>query len=328
MPIRTTIMPRAPSASLRPLRFDLRQVRAFLCVAEELHFGRAAERLSMTQPALSRTIRDLEAAIAVRLFERSTRRVRVTAAGEAFAAECRLAVGHLQLAAHAAKGAAQGRSGRLRLGYMDFAINGRLPAILQAFRASVPGVSVDLEYLPTVAQQAALLEGRIDIGFMIGRFEAHRVANLPVDEDDFVALLPEGHRLASREALRLADLAHEPFVIGSEETFSSFRTRLFDLCHRAGFFPDIVQEASNSSGIFGLVAAGAGITVYAGCARNVQRRGVVVRPLTGVKDRIPIYAAWLEDHPSEALRRFRDCAVAQKDKWMSSRDLPPRRRGA
>src|SRR4030081_1683416 len=112
MPIRTTMMPRASSAPLRPLRFDLRQVRAFLRVAEELHFGRAAERLSMTQPALSRTIRDLEAAITVQLFERSTRRVRLTAAGEAFAAECRLALGHLQLAANAAKSAAQGRSGR------------------------------------------------------------------------------------------------------------------------------------------------------------------------------------------------------------------------
>jgi DNA-binding transcriptional LysR family regulator len=192
----------------------------------------------------------------------------------------------------------------------------------------VPGVSVDLEYLPTASQHLALLEGRIDIGFMIGPLEARRIANLPVDQDDFVALLPEGHPLASRKALRLADLAHERFVIGSEETFSSFRTRLFDLCHRAGFFPEVVQEASNSSGIFGLVAAGAGVTVYAGCARNVLRSGVVVRPLTDVKERIPIFAAWLEDHPSEALRRFRDCAMAQKDKWMSSRDHPPRKRGA
>jgi DNA-binding transcriptional LysR family regulator len=322
------MMPRAPSAPLRPLRFDLRQVRAFLCVAEELHFGRAAEQLSMTQPALSRTIRDLEAAIAVPLFERTTRRVRMTAAGEAFAAECRIALGHLQLAANAAKGAAQGRSGRLRVAYMDFAINGRLPKILQAFRASAPGVSVDLEYLPTASQHMALLEGRIDIGFMIGQFNAHRIANLPVDQDDYVVLLPEGHRLAAREALRLADLAHEPFVIGSEETFSSFRKLLFDLCHRAGFMPEVAQEASNSSGIFGLVAAGAGITVYAGCARNVLRNGVVVKPLSDVRERIPIFAAWMEDHPSEALRRFRACVIAEKDKWMTPRAAPRRRRGA
>ena len=296
-------------------RFDLRQVRAFLSVADELHFRRAAERLAMTQPALSRTIRDLEEAIGVALFERSTRKVRLTAAGEAFAAECRLALSHLQLAANAARGAAQGKSGRLRVAYMDFAINGRLPQILQAFRASVPGVSVDLEYLPTAAQHMALLEGRVDIGFMIGRFEAHRIANLHVDDDVYVALLPEGHRLASRATLKLADLAREPFVVGARETFSAFRTRLFDLCHRAGFFPNVVQEASDSSGIFGLVAAGAGITVYAGCAGHVRREGVVVKRLSDVKERIPIVAAWLEDHPSEALRRFRGTVMAEKAKW-------------
>ena len=297
-------MPRAASALHRPLRFDLRQVRAFLRVAEQLHFGRAAERLSMTQPALSRTIRDLEEAVGVSLFERSTRRVRLTAAGAAFAAECQLAVSHLQLAANAAKSAAEGRSGKLRLGYMDFAINGRLPRILQAFRAAEPGVSVDLEYMPTAAQHVALLEGRIDIGFIIGEFKAHNVANHPVDRDEFVVLLPESHPLAARESLRLAELAKEPFVIGSEETFGSFRKLLFELCHEAGFFPDIVQEASNSSGIFGLVAAGAGITVYAGCARNVLRKGVVVRRISNVRERIPIVAAWLADHSSEALRRF------------------------
>ena len=320
-------MPRPAPALHRPLRFDLRQVRAFLRVADELHFGRAAERLSTTQPALSRTIRDLEEAVGAALFERSTRRVRLTAAGVAFAAECQIAVSHLQLAAHAAKGASEGRGGKLRVGYMDFAIDGRLPRILQAFRAAEPGVSVDLEYMPTAAQHVALLEGRIDIGFVIGEFKARNVANLPVDQDEFVVLLPEGHALAARESLRLAELAHEPFVIGSEETFGSFRNLLFGLCREAGFFPDIVQEASNSSGIFGLVAAGAGITVYAGCARNVLRKGVVVRRLADVRERIPIVAAWLADHSSEALRRF-TAGVAQKDKRMSPRALPRRGHGA
>ncbi len=316
------------STHLVALRFDLRQVRAFLAVAEELHFRRAAERLATTQPALSRTIRDLEAAVDVALFERSTRRVRLTPAGEAFAAECRLASGHLQLAALAARSAARGESGRLRVAYMDFAINGGLPRILRAFRASTPAVKVDLEYLPTAAQHRALLEGRIDIGFLIGRFNAHRIANLPVDEEEYVVLLPEGHRLAASKALCLAELAGEDFVLGSEETFSQFRALLFELCHRAGFFPHVVQEASNSSGIFGLVAAGAGITVYAGNARNSPRSGVVVRPLEDVKERVPIVAAWLEDHPSEALRRFRECVMAQKDQSVSAPARPARKRGA
>ena len=290
-------------------RFDLRQARAFLAVAEGLHFGRAAATLFMTQPALSRTIRALEDAVGVALFERSTRRVRLTAAGEAFAAECRLALAHLGRAVGAAKGAAEGQAGRLRVGYMDFAINGRLPLLLQAFRAAHPGVALDLDYLPTQLQHAALLEGRLDIGFVIGEFASPKVLNLLVDQDDYVALLPEGHALARRERLMVADLAAEPFVVGSEETFSSFRTLLFSVCHGGGFFPRIVQQASNTSGILGMVAAGVGVSIFAGCARNLRRTGVAVKPLADVQQTIPIFAAWVSDHPSPVLRRFKDVLV-------------------
>jgi DNA-binding transcriptional LysR family regulator len=312
------MMSQAPA--LRPPKFDLRQARAFLFVAEELHFGRAAARLFMTQPALSRSIRALEDAVGVALFERSTRRVRLTAAGEAFAAECRLALGHLERAAASALNAAEGREGRLRVGYMDFAINGRLPQILKAFRAKYPQVMVDLQYIPTAMQHSALLEGRIDIGFVIGELKAQKVLNLLVDQDDFVALLPEGHRLAARASVRLADLAEEPFVLGSEDTFSSFRALLFPLCHTAGFFPHVVQQASNTSGIFGMVAAGVGVTVYAGCARNLRRTGVVVKPLADVRETIPTFAAWVSDHPSEVLRRFKDLVIANAQMTVARRN--------
>lgn len=298
----TNPVPRAP-------KFDLRQARAFLFVADELHFGRAAARLFMTQPALSRTIRALEESVAVSLFERSTRRVRLTPAGEAFAAECRLALGHFDRAAASARNAAEGREGRLRVGYMDFAINGRLPQILKKFSGKYPQVQVDLQYIPTAMQHTALLEGRIDIGFVIGEFRAPKIQNLPVDQDDFVVLLPEGHRLASRASVRLADLADEPFVLGSEDTFSSFRQLVFPLCHAAGFYPRIVQQASNTSGIFGMVAAGVGVTLYAGCARNFRRTGVVVKPLADVTGKIPTHAAWVSDNASEVLRRFRDLLI-------------------
>ena len=309
--------PRAP-------KFDLRQARAFLFVADDLHFGRAAGRLFTTQPALSRTIRALEESIGVPLFERSTRRVRLTSAGEAFAAECRLALGHFELAETAARNAAEGREGRLRVGYMDFAINGRLPQILKAFRAKYPQVRVDLEYIPTAMQHFALLEGRIDIGFVIGEFKAQKIVNLLVDQDDFVVLLPEGHRLATLASIRLGDLSGEPFVLGSEDTFGSFRQLVFPLCHTAGFFPRIVQQASNTSGIFGMVAAGVGVTLYAGCARNFRRIGVVVRPLADVRETIPTFASWVADHPSEVLRRFKDMLTASAQMKLTGRNTSRR----
>jgi DNA-binding transcriptional LysR family regulator len=298
-----------PIASLQPLKFDLRQARAFVFVAEELHFGRAAARLFMSQPALSRSIRQLEEAVGVPLLERSTRRVRLTPAGDAFAVECRVALGHLGRAVNAAQQAAQGREGRLRVGYMDFAINGRLPRVLQAFRDRHPRVDIDLQYLPTALQHAALLEGRLDIAFGIGQFDSPAVVNLLVEQEDFVALLPEAHRLARSATVRVGDLATEPFVVGNEASYSSFRTRLFSVCHAAGFFPRIVQQASNTSGILGMVAAGVGVSIFGGSARNLQRVGVVVRPLAGVQETIPTFAAWVVDHPSPLLRRFRETLV-------------------
>jgi len=295
-----------PVGSLRLPKFDVRQARAFLFVAEELHFGRAAARLYTSQPALSRTIHALEEAVGVALLERSTRRVRLTAAGEVFAGECRLALGHLERATVAAKDAAEGRVGRIRIGYMDFAINGRLPLLLQGFRSKYPRDVLDLEYNPTAKQRTALLEGRIDVGFVIGEFESPKMLNLLVEQNDYVALLPDAHPLVSRRTLRLTDLAEEPFVLGSEDAFSTFRRLLFPVCHAAGFFPNVVQQASNSHGIFGMVAAGVGVSVYAGCARNIRRVGVTVKPLADVSDVIPTFATWAADHPSEVLQRFKD----------------------
>lgn len=293
-----------PLTPIRQTRFGLRQVRAFICVADELHFGRAANRLCVAQPALSRMIRSLEKAIGLALFERSTRKVRLTAAGEAFAANCRLALEHLELAANAAHHAAMGRAAPLRVAYTDFAIDGRLPQILQALRTGVSGESIDLKYMPTTSQHIALLEGRIDIGFVTGDFTAQKIEKRLVDEQDFIALLPEGHRLALQQSVRLTDLEREPFVIGSADSFSTFRTLLFNLCHIAGFFPKVVQEMPDKNGIFGLVAAGAGVSIYAGCARNAQRSGIVVKDISDTRVKVPIYAAWLTDHPSEALQRL------------------------
>jgi len=167
-------MASVPPTPSQTLKFDLRQARSFVVVAEELHFGRAANRLYVSQPALSRSIQQLEEAVGVALLERSTRRVRLTPAGDAFAAECRLALGHLGRAVNAAQNAAEGREGRLRVGYMDFAINGRLPRILKAFRAKYPRVAVDLQYMPTALQHAALLEGRIDIGLSLENLKVPR----------------------------------------------------------------------------------------------------------------------------------------------------------
>lgn len=286
------------------MNYDLRHVRAFMYVAEELHFNNAANRLHLSQSALSRTIRDLESALEVKLLERTTRRVALTEAGKAFLAEIHLGLVHIDRAAEVARHAAAGTAGELRVAYNDFAINGNLPSLIREFRQSQPRVRLLLDFVPTSTQKEALIERTVDIGFLIGPFEDPNISTKLIDEDSFVVLLPEGHRLESAETVCLTDLAEEPFVLGTAENWTALRDRLFTLCRQAGYFPAINQEASNSEGIFGLVAAGMGVSVYAGCVRSVHRKGVVIRTLDDVTERIPICAAWNSGSTSTTLSMF------------------------
>jgi DNA-binding transcriptional LysR family regulator len=287
------------------MRFDLRHIRAFVALAEELHFGRAAERLHVAQPALSRTLRDLEQDVGVSLLRRTTRLVELTDAGKAFLAECRLAQGHLDRAVTTARRTAAGVIGELRVAYMDFAINGRLPELIRAFQRYHPEIRLELSYMPTSHQQTALLERRIDVGFMIGAFDHELVDSYAFDEDRYVALLPITHPRSNVQSLTLSDLAEEKFVLGNGENWTAFRNRLFGLCQARGFFPQIAQEASSSEGIFGLVAAGVGVSVYSSCVRNLQRRGIVIRSLDDVGSTLPVSAVWGREEHSASLQHFK-----------------------
>lgn len=290
--------------SIGSLRFELRHVRAFVALAEELHFRKAAERLYMTQPGLTRLIQWLEEEIGTPLFRRTTRSVVLTDAGAEFLVECRHALERLERGVRRAHHAAAGDVGTLTLAYMDFAINGPLPGILRAFQKRYPGVHVELVYMPTAQQKAAVLSEQIDIGLMIGPFVSPSVQTWSVNREPLVALLPASHPLAAQDAVSLADLADQRFVLGSVTGWSTFRADVLDFCHRAGFTPNVVQEASTSDGIFGLVAANSGVSVYTECAYNIRRRGVVVRPLTDCALQIETLAAWRHDLCSPTAERF------------------------
>jgi DNA-binding transcriptional LysR family regulator len=269
-----------------------RHIRAFVAVADERHFGHAAERLHQSQPALSRTINALEHAVGVPLLRRTTRRVELTPAGDAFLRRAQSLMAGLADAVDEAHRAAAGLSGTLTIAYMDFAILGVLPDMVARFRKQHPDIMVELRYSWTERQKAELLAGEIDVGFMIGPFHAEGVRTQSVDHQNFVAVLPEQHPLATAESLRLEELAGEPFVFGGQAEWAPLRETVFGMCNAAGFAPNIVQEAHSRDGIFGFVAAGLGITIYTDVARNGPRCGVVIRPLTNAPARVDVIAAW------------------------------------
>lgn len=286
------------------MSLDLRHLRAFAALGKELHFGRAADILRIAQPALTKTIQQIETEIGAPLLVRSTRRVELTEAGKVFLMETSGIAGQIDQAVTRARKAARGLQGELRVAYTDFAINGRLPDFLRDFNLAHPDISLDLVFMPTVHQHVAILQQTIDIGFLYGEFQHQATNSLTFDENEYVVLLPSNHPLAVKETLTLAELKDQKFVFGTGDSWVVFRKEVFAECRARGYFPDIALEATNSDGIFGLVIAGAGVAIYSSCIGNLPRHGVAVRPLSDLSAKLPITAVWGRGNHSKVLNTF------------------------
>lgn len=288
------------------MSIGFRHIRYFTAVAEELHFRRAAERLNIAQPALSRAVQGLEAEVGVRLLDRNNRQVRLTTAGQVFLQGCRATIDGFEGAMLQARKAALGEAGSLSVGYTDFAISGELPQILQGFRQRYPDIAVEPVHGFTANQLIDLEVGRLDFGFLTGPFRRDGYDSLLVQSDRFVVVLYESHPLAERKEIALSDLAAEPFIVGVQHGWQHYHDHLYRLCRAAGFEPRAVQSAFNSEGIFGLIACKMGIAVHTDCAYNYIRKGLVVRPLKDCEAEVPTLAAWNSRRITPVQQRFID----------------------
>ena len=286
------------------MRLDLRHVRHFLMLADTLHFRRSAARLNIAQPALSRSIRNLEAEIGVELFRRTRRFVELTEAGAVLAREWRGVLEKVERGGRRAQRAALGVIGTLRLAYTDFAIAGELPRVIQAYAETAPGVEIDTRHAVTWRQIESLEEGEIDVGFLTGPISHPKLNTLLVQEERCVLIVPKRHRLGGRSSVRLADLAAEPFVLGEERDWRHFHVFVHSECRKAGFEPRVVQRAYNSVGIFGLVASGMGVTLHSETARNLLHPDLVALPVVDFQPLIQTVAAWLSDTDVLATQAF------------------------
>ena len=274
------------------MKFGLRHIRYFIAVAEELHFRRAAVRLGIAQPALSRAIRYLEQELAVTLFERSNRSVALTPAGKTFLDGCRSVMSAVERTVDDTRRVDCGQIGTLRIGYTDFAIAGALPNLLQAFQRTHPGIILQPYHGVTADQLRKLEEGNLDIGFVTGPITRPGYDQCLIQRDRLICVVYENHPLAGRRGVRLKELANEDFVHGPSRDWEHFYSYLIPLCRRAGFVPRIVQEAFNSAGILGLVASGMGVTILTESTHNLAVKGLVAVPLKDVSERLMTVAIW------------------------------------
>ena len=258
---------------------ELRQLRYFVAVAEEGHFGRAANRLRMTQPPLSMQIKGLEEELGVDLLDRSTRRVALTDAGTAFLEKAREVFGLVEEAKREAKGASLGVAGRLAVGFVSSATLTVLPGALKSFRERFGGVDLVLEELASARQADALYSGRIRVGLVRLPMRAPGITVEPVFEEDLVVALPLGHRLETLGRVPVEKLANVPLIFVPRRLMPGFHDQVVGLFRDVGVLPKVAQHAVQQETIVGLVAGGVGAAVLPGSVARVRREGVVYRPL-------------------------------------------------
>jgi DNA-binding transcriptional LysR family regulator len=287
-------------------QMELRYLRYFIAVAEELNFSRAAERLNIAQPPLSQQIKELEEKLGVQLFDRKKRPLQLTIAGEVFLEDAHLVIATLERAIRSVRRAGRGEVGRLVVAVNSSIANSVLPDILQSFRDRFPDVRLILREIASFQQAEEIRNQQIDVGFE--RLPSKNSNDptlkfMPIFRESLVVALPKNHRLAAKTQISLEELANEPFVFPSTDLVPSYG-QIISLCQDVGFYPNIVQEATWMITILSLVAGGVGVTLLPANAQNLQRTGVVYRPLEGQNLTRQIAVVWRRDDSSPILQNF------------------------
>ena len=296
-----------------PVSVELRHLRYFVAVAEELSFGRAARRLHLAQQSLSQQIAALERLLGVRLLDRDTRGTRLTAAGEAFLPSARDILARVEAAVTAVRPAA----GTLDLAFLESTANYMLPPVVRAVRERFPDTALSTHHVPIAALVAGLREGRYDAGFtrppLVPDLATRTLVSEPV-----CAVLPAGHPLADRAHLDLADLAGENWVLTPRGSWPPWHDKYDRDFAAAGFAPRVAQRAAGVPTLLGLVAAGVGVTRLARSARSIRQGGVVFVPLTG--EQAETVVAWRPGRDNPLLPAVVDLVL----ELARSIDLPAR----
>ncbi len=285
---------------------ELRHLRYFVAVGEELHFGRAARRLQMSQPPLSQQIRQLEDDLRVQLFDRSRQHVALTQAGEVLLGEARRTLAQADRVREVAARTRRGESGQLRIGFVGSALYGRMPDLLRSFRREAPGVGTSVQECVTMVALELLNDEVLDVAFVRPPLEDLRIDVMTVDREALIVALPADHPLTARDLVPLAALAGEPLVLFKRHLATGYFDLVDAACRTEGFRPHVLYEEEQMQTIIGLVAAGFGVSLVPENVRHVELPGVRYRSIDGSTPILDLAMAWRLGHESPALQRFID----------------------
>lgn len=282
---------------------DLRQLKYFVMVAEELSFVRAARRLHMSQPPLSQQIKALEEELGVELLFRNQREVRLTDAGRVFLRESRDLLERAQAVAHRTRQAAGGEEATLRIGMATSALFHVLPELLRRMAARFPHMDIAVTDMNSDEQVRSLAVDRIDLGFIHARNDLRGLEHLPVVVDTFAVAMPATHRLAGLDSLRLRDLEGERVVAFSRDHAPALFDALIASCQQEGFSPRIAHVARHPASLLQMVRMGLGVSIVPRAYAAEPTPGLVFRQLPTMAGRLQLDAIWREGNPAPGLRK-------------------------
>lgn len=283
---------------------ELRHLKSFLVLAEELHFRRAAERLCIVQPALSRQIQELEAHLGVLLFERNQRKVRLTPAGGYVRSEAQRIFEQLQSLENTAKLIEEGTKGAIRIGYAGSSLHSILPQLLDEMHLRFPQLQAYLTEMGTTRQMEALKSGALDVGIMRNPPPDVHVEYRLLHRETFSFVLANGHPLIQKTDFCLADAAEEGFILPTRSDGAIYHDLLVNLCLEAGFSPRVVHESVHGQTVLTLVAHGQGVAFLPSSFQETQPHGVHFLPLPARPPYAELTAVWLRHNPNPSLKHF------------------------
>jgi DNA-binding transcriptional LysR family regulator len=289
---------------------ELRHLRYFVAVAEELHFGRAAARLHLAQPPLSQQIRKLEELLGYPLFTRTSRSVRLTTAGEALLQRARRTLRNVQRDLDETRSIGRGDVGSLHIGFISSAMLSTLPGIFRSYREAYPRVRLHLHESFTALVMEGLENGTLDAGILRDGDPIEGVQVATILSEPFVAVLPANHPCAKQKSISPAVLRGEPFIYYPRTAGARAYEKPLTVCEQHGFRPQIVQEASHWLTIMRLIAAGLGVSIAPACVRHIASPEVVCLPLRGAKAVSHLELAWLAGDARPIVERFKQIAVS------------------
>ncbi|QNP50405.1 LysR family transcriptional regulator [Diaphorobacter aerolatus] len=286
---------------------EFRLLRYFAALADELHFGRAAARLSISQPPLSVAIKQLEEQVQAQLFERNSKEVRLTAAGEHLLPRARQILALSSQAAQETSDVARGVRGHLRVGFVGASLYRGVPQALQAFQALHPQVRVDMLELNSAEQLQELQQARLDLGLVHSVRPPDDVSSLKLMDEPFMACLPEGHALTALDVIQLPELKNERLILFLSQVSPIYHRRIIEMCQAHGFSPEIRHEVRHWLSVLSLVSLGQGVAIAPASLQRVGMPRVIFKPLAGEQPVSELLAVWRKTPDNPLVQALLGC---------------------